>query len=63
MRYELVPIKNGAKRTLKRFAWWPRRIGWTWILWEMYIVEQRYLDPDGDGIFTWVTLAKRLIKE
>lgn len=39
MRYTPTPI--GTERTLTKFAWYPRKIGNTWILFEKYQVIQK----------------------
>lgn len=60
MRYELTPIRSGQSRTFARFAWLPRRIGWVWVWLERYTVTQSYIDPDGDGVYEWVTVDEVL---
>lgn len=58
MRYELTPIASGTLRTRRAFAWLPRRIGWLWLWLESYTVHERYVDPDGDGIYEWLTVEE-----
>ena len=60
MRYATPPVNSGAVRSFRRFAWWPRFIGWTWVWLECYTVVQRYHDPDGDGIEAWATVKESL---
>lgn len=61
MRYAIAPIRSGTVRTFRRFAWYPRRLGWVWVWLEKYIVSQAYIDPDGDGVYQWTTVAEEPI--
>ena len=58
MRYALTAPVEYATRTRKRFAWYPRRLSWVWVWLEWYTVTERYLDPDGDGVFTWCLVSE-----
>ena len=58
MRYDLLCIQPGTLRSFERFAWLPRRLARCIVWLECYTVTQRYIDPDGDGVFDWVTIAE-----
>jgi hypothetical protein len=47
---------NGEERVVERFAWWPEKIGNTYVWLERYSVEQLYYFPLDEWIDFQVSL-------
>ena len=56
MRYAVATVEPYSFRTLRKFAWFPRRIGGTWVWLEVYLVVEKFWDTDGDGDCEWAVV-------